>query len=56
MLISASITNRQCTLTIGGNMNFQAGGPVRVSVNQYSYSIPKRGAGCLRLVEVRRDV
>lgn len=29
-------------LTIGGNMNFQAGGPVRVSVNQYSYSIPKR--------------
>ena len=29
-------------LTLGGNMNFQAGGPVRVSVNQYSYSIPKR--------------
>jgi outer membrane receptor protein involved in Fe transport len=29
-------------LTLGGNMNFQNGGPVRVSVAQGSYSVPKR--------------
>ncbi len=29
-------------LTLGGNLNFQSGGPVRISVNQASYSIPKR--------------
>jgi outer membrane receptor for ferrienterochelin and colicins len=29
-------------LTIGGNFSFQNGGPVRISVEQSSYSIPKR--------------
>ena len=29
-------------LTVGGNLNFQSGGPVRISINQASYSIPKR--------------
>ncbi len=29
-------------LTLGGNLNFQSGGPVQISVNQSSYSIPKR--------------
>lgn len=29
-------------LTVGGSYSFQNGGPVRVSLNQYSYSAPKR--------------
>ena len=28
--------------TFGGSYSFQSGGPVRVSVNQYAYSVPKR--------------
>ena len=30
-------------LTIGGNLSFQDGGPVRLSANKTSYSVPKRG-------------
>jgi outer membrane receptor for ferrienterochelin and colicins len=29
-------------LTLGGSYSFQNGGPVRVSFNQYAYSVPKR--------------
>nr|WP_315487389.1 TonB-dependent receptor [uncultured Undibacterium sp.] len=29
-------------LTLGGNLSFQSAGPVRISVNQSSYGIPKR--------------
>jgi outer membrane receptor protein involved in Fe transport len=29
-------------LTMGGSYSFQNGGPVRVTVNQYAYSVPKR--------------
>jgi outer membrane receptor protein involved in Fe transport len=29
-------------LTVGGSYSFQNGGPVRVSVNQYAYTVPKR--------------
>jgi hypothetical protein len=29
-------------LTLGGSYSFQNGGPVRISVNQYAYSVPKR--------------
>ncbi len=29
-------------LTLGGSYSFQNGGPVRISENQYSYSVPKR--------------
>ncbi len=29
-------------LTLGGSYSFQSGGPVRISVNQYAYSVPKR--------------
>jgi outer membrane receptor for ferrienterochelin and colicins len=29
-------------LTLGGSYSFQNGGPVRVSLNQYAYSVPKR--------------
>lgn len=29
-------------LTLGGTYSFQNGGPVRISVNQYAYSVPKR--------------
>ena len=29
-------------LTVGGSYSFQNGGPVRISVNQYAYSVPKR--------------
>jgi outer membrane receptor for ferrienterochelin and colicins len=29
-------------LTLGGNLSFQSAGPVRISVNQTSYGIPKR--------------
>ncbi|MBI3728029.1 MAG: TonB-dependent receptor, partial [Burkholderiales bacterium] len=29
-------------LTVGGNASFQSGGPVRISVTQSSYSVPKR--------------
>ena len=29
-------------LTLGGSYSFQNGGPVRISANQYAYSVPKR--------------
>jgi outer membrane receptor for ferrienterochelin and colicins len=29
-------------LTLGGSYSFQNGGPVRISFNQYAYSVPKR--------------
>jgi outer membrane receptor protein involved in Fe transport len=29
-------------LTVGGSYSFQNGGPVRISFNQYAYSVPKR--------------
>jgi phage major head subunit gpT-like protein len=29
-------------LTLGGSYSFQNGGPVRISENQYAYSVPKR--------------
>ena len=29
-------------LTLGGSYSFQNGGPVRISLNQYAYSVPKR--------------
>ncbi|HEU4371844.1 MAG TPA: TonB-dependent receptor, partial [Telluria sp.] len=29
-------------LTLGGSYSFQNGGPVRISTNQYAYSVPKR--------------
>ncbi|MDL2356389.1 MAG: TonB-dependent receptor, partial [Pseudomonadota bacterium] len=29
-------------MTLGGSYSFQNGGPVRISVNQYAYSVPKR--------------
>ena len=29
-------------LTLGGSYSFQNGGPVRISINQYAYSVPKR--------------
>ncbi|MDL2358607.1 MAG: TonB-dependent receptor [Pseudomonadota bacterium] len=29
-------------MTVGGSYSFQNGGPVRISVNQYAYSVPKR--------------
>jgi outer membrane receptor protein involved in Fe transport len=29
-------------LTMGGSFSFQNGGPARISVNQYAYSVPKR--------------
>ena len=29
-------------LTMGGSYSFQNGGPVRISLNQYAYSVPKR--------------
>jgi hypothetical protein len=29
-------------LTMGGSYSFQNGGPVRITVNQYAYTVPKR--------------
>ena len=29
-------------LTVGGSYSFQNGGPVRIALNQYAYSVPKR--------------
>ena len=40
--IGADYKLERSKLTLGGSYSFQNGGPVRVSFNQYAYSVPKR--------------
>lgn len=41
-------------LTLGGSYSFQNGGPVRISFNQYAYSVPKRSLDLYGLWKVTR--
>jgi outer membrane receptor protein involved in Fe transport len=40
--VGADYTMKASPLTLGGSFSFQNGGRVRISVNQYAYSVPKR--------------
>ena len=40
--VGADYTMAAAPLTLGGSFSFQNGGPVRISENQYAYSVPKR--------------
>lgn len=40
--LGADYTLEKLPLTLGGGFSFQNGGPARISVNQFAYSVPKR--------------
>ena len=40
--VGADCTMESAPLALGGSFSFQNGGPVRISLNQYAYSVPKR--------------